>query len=287
MNNFELIDDYLTNRLSGENKIAFEKQVDSDPSLKADLELQKAIVESVKKARAAELKTMLQNVPLGGGAGLTQFSVMKMAAGIVGAGLLIAALSYYFSHSNEDNPNLSTSLEDSIKKVNPSEFEPLEEAPAAKPLEDEKSDPSTELESKAAVKPVEGSVAETPGVGHTPKVEVIDPTKEMMEDDSRPMVNRQMTKSPLTISQIGVDVVANDRKFDFHYQFSKDMLVLYGVFDKSLYEILEINGETHSVFMFYKEQYYLLDEKQTKITPLHPIVEDALVSKLNEYRGRK
>lgn len=61
--------------------------------------------------------------------------------------------------------------------------------------------------------------------------------------------------------------------------------MLFGTFDKGLYEILEINSDTHSVFMFYKDNYYLLDEKQAKITLLEPIKDKALVAKLKEYRG--
>jgi hypothetical protein len=40
------------------------------------------------------------------------------------------------------------------------------------------------------------------------------------------------------------------------------------------------------VFMFYKEQYYLLDVNQTKAAPLQPITDRELISKLKEYRGR-
>ena len=62
MSNFELIDDYLTNRLTESERVAFEQQVASDPSLKADVELQKNILQGIKNARAAELKAMLNNI---------------------------------------------------------------------------------------------------------------------------------------------------------------------------------------------------------------------------------
>ena len=52
------------------------------------------------------------------------------------------------------------------------------------------------------------------------------------------------------------------------------------------YEILEIHGDKHSVFLFYKEHYYLLDEKQSKITALEPINDAVLLKKLKEYQGR-
>jgi hypothetical protein len=285
MNSFELIDDYLTNRLTGDEKIAFEKQVEADPSLKTDLQLQKVILESVKKARAAELKTMLQNVPVGGSTGIAQFSVMKMAAGIIGAGLLIAALSYYFNNSGENGPNMSTSLEDSIKKVNPNDFEPLEEPLETTSKEEKKVEQKIQAETKPALKTTENPV-KTVIPATKPKVDLVDPTKDMIEGDSRPLVSQQTAKTPMSISHIKVDVLPDDKKYSFHYEFSGGKLLLYGAFDKSLYEILEINGEAKSVFMFYQGQYYLLAEKQTKAAPLQPITDPELISKLKEFRGR-
>ena len=77
MSNFELIDDYLSNRLTGAEKEAFEKQLNNDPSLKSDLDFQKRIVEGIRTARATELKSMLSKVPVGGASASMDFSVMK------------------------------------------------------------------------------------------------------------------------------------------------------------------------------------------------------------------
>jgi len=285
MSNFELIDDYLTNRLSGEAKIDFEKQVEADPSLKTDLQLQKVILESVKKARAAELKTMLQNVPIGGSTGIAQFSVMKMAAGIIGAGLLLAALSYYFSNTGDNGPKMSTSLEDSIKKVNPNDFEPLEEPLATTAKEEKKNERQPKVENKPDPKTTENPV-KTTASATKPKMDLVDPTKDMLEGDSRPLISQQTPKKPVSTSHIKVNVLTDDKKYSFHYQFSEGKLLLYGAFDTSLYEILEINGEMHRVFMFYKDHYYLLGENQTKAAPLQPIMDPELISKLKEFRGR-
>ena len=151
MNNFELIDDYLTNKLGEAEKAAFEKQLESDPALKADVALQNQILEGVRKARAAELKTMLQNVPIGGSA--ISWPVLRMAAGIVGAGVLIAGLSYYFrSHENINPSSLSTSIEDSIKQKEKT-TEPMEEKKVESTLEEAKNNESVKVVEKK--KPVE------------------------------------------------------------------------------------------------------------------------------------
>ena len=281
MNNVELIDNYLTNRLSDENKAAFEKELESNAALKADVAMQKIIVESVKNARAAELKLMLNNVPI---AGSTSFSlpILKMAAGIVGAGLLIAALSYYFKDNSTPNPNLSTSLEDSIKKVDSSEFEPLEEPVATEtPKEEEKINEPVLPKKESIKEPVKELV--TP---QTPKLNLLDPSKDNISENSSAPSKNEIPKSAISVSHIAVDIIGNEKKYKFHYQFAGGKLLLYGSFDKSLYEIMEINGDNHSIFMFYKEQYYLLDEQQLKITLLQPITDGALLGKLKEYRAR-
>jgi hypothetical protein len=61
-------------------------------------------------------------------------------------------------------------------------------------------------------------------------------------------------------------------------------LILYGKFDNGLYEIIEVNGSAHSMFLYYKDYFYLLDEKQIAITPLAPINDLQLIKKLKEYR---
>src|SRR6185295_8137837 len=98
MSNFELIDDYLTNRLGEQEKAAFEQRMLSDPAMLADVDFQKHVLEGVKKARAAELKAMLNNVPVGGGfsSGLT---AGKIAAGVVAAGIVATSLYLYLKPS--------------------------------------------------------------------------------------------------------------------------------------------------------------------------------------------
>src|SRR5258706_14798338 len=67
MSNFELIDDYLTNRLGEQERVSFEQELGSDPALKADVDLQKHIVAGAKKGRAGGLQAMRNNVPVEGG----------------------------------------------------------------------------------------------------------------------------------------------------------------------------------------------------------------------------
>jgi hypothetical protein len=116
---------------------------------------------------------------------------------------------------------------------------------------------------------------------------VVDPTGDLTSDNNQDqIVSTENSKSALTASHIQVETDSSSKKYNFHYQFNNGKLQLFGPFDKSLYEILEINGDSHAVFLFYRENYYVLDEQQNQITKLHLIKDSALLKKLKEYRGR-
>jgi hypothetical protein len=284
MNNFELIDDYLTNRLGETERSAFEQQVASDPTLKEELDLQLEIIEGVKKARALELKAMLNKVPVSG-ATVINFPMMRMAASVVGAGVLVAALGYYFNTHKDMVPNMSTSIEDSIHKIDPKEFEPLEE-----PTDSNKTvETKEEIVKQPTTKTIPAKKKAVSVQPAQPKIEALDPSQEIIdnqEDGASTTVKSPVKPNTITVSHIAVDIISENKEYTFHYKFIQNKLVLFGSFDKSLYEILEINGDNHSVFMYYKENYYQLDEKQTKITPVVAIQNPVLLAKLKEYRSR-
>jgi hypothetical protein len=284
MKNFELIDDYLANRLSEADKTSFEGELQMNTELQREVAVQHIVIEGVKKARAAELKAMLNNVPVGGSINLEWPSSLKIAAGVVGAGLLIAGLSYYFNGKENLNPaSLSTSIEDSIKQPNQQTDQPSQEPqPEVQTLPNEPK--NEEKKSETPSKKEEPKMAEPA----RPKIEVLEPTEELAENARAEKDNGTASnnRSQVSVSHIAVETDATNKRYSFHYQFTQGKLHLYGDFDKGLYEIVEVNGDSHAVFLYYKELYYLLDEKQVAITKLEPIKDKTLISKLKEYRGR-
>ena len=285
MSNFELIDDYLTNRLTESERMAFEQQVASDPSLKADIAIQKNTIDGIKNARAAELKTMLNNVSIGSPVS-SGFTNLKIAAGVIGAGILIGSLYYYYQPKVlTEVPNLSTSIQDSVQG-NDSVESSEKLIPVEEPTKENSNQP-------VVVEPKEGKTIEPKkenkisSAVNQPKIEVIDPTDEMSSEDNQSNIAiSENSKSAVTESHIQVETDSSSKKYNFHYQFNNSKLQLFGPFDKSLYEILEINGDSHAVFLFYRENYYLLDEKQDQIAKLSLIKDSSLIKKLKEYRGR-
>jgi hypothetical protein len=280
MSNFELIDSYLTNRLNEQERQAFEQQIKSDPALKADVEFQASIVEGLKKARAAELKAMLNKVPVNNTP--VQFSVLKMAAGLVGTAVLVSAIYLYFKKDNQSEvPGPTTPIEDSTKQK-----EQTKEVKATEEVTNEGQSTEvnkTEDKKEPSVKPAEKI---TPSKNVTkPKLDVVNPSEDLTESTpTRETV--EPSKPGLATPAIEVEVDSASKKYSFHYQFVNGKVILFGSFDKSLYEILEINGETHSTFLFYKENYFTLDESKHEITRLEAIKDKALIKKLKEYRDK-
>lgn len=275
-----MIDDYLSNRLSEADRKTFEQQLQSDPALKADVEFQSQIIEGLKQARIAELKAMLNKVPVGGSS--IQLTPLRIAAGLVGAAVLITAAYFYYRNNEQPLPKISTSLEDSIKIAEDQKPEPIESTP-------EQTEESKKEEVKPAVKKQESVKSEKPVPSKTqvakPTIDVIDPSADLNE--STPSKGTELTAKPaISPSKVDVDIDSTNKKYGFHYQFVKENVVLFGDFDKSLFEIIEINGEVHSLFLYYKQNYYRLDETQTEVTPLQVVTDKALIQLLREYRSK-
>jgi hypothetical protein len=283
MSNFDLIDDYITNRLRGEDREQFERQLANDPALKTEVELQQRIVKTIQAARAGELKAMLNKVPVGGGVSF-DFPALRMAAGLVGAGVLAATLYYSFKPSIAPQ-DASTDL---LKKTEQLKPEPSPEttitpddrsqenvdSAAGTSVAPELKEPATTPRRKegAQVKPVE-----------KPTISVTNPAEELAEAGTAAVPHGTAAANPAP-APIEVEVSAETKKYDFHYQFESGKLQLFGNFDRSLFEVIEVNGGDRALFLYYKEQFYTLNEKQATPERLVALRDAALLSKLRQYR---
>jgi hypothetical protein len=250
--------------------------MEGDPALKGEFEFQKQIVESVKHARAVELKAMLNNVPVGGGS----WGAGKIAAGVISAGIVATSLYFYF---NDEEVITNTTEETQQEVIQPSGDENKAENAEVAATDEATKDGADETganNSKEIAKDIKSKVSKPV---QKPDIQVVDPSEELTEEKD---TNVTPGRSEISTSKMEVITESSDKKHTFHYQFVQGKLLLYGPFDKSLYEILEIHGEGHAVFLFYRENYYMLDERQSKITPLGAIQDTELLKKLKEYRGR-
>lgn len=279
MSQFELIDDYLANRLSDGAKVEFEKQMEGDPQLKTEVEFQKQIIEGIKKARVTELKSMLNNVPVGGGVLSTgKVALATLSAGIVGTLL-------YFTLQSSQVTNQSTTEEVITEQPVEASKENSESEKANS--EDITNQPTQQTITEIKEAPKANNKTKTNTTTDSPKVEVMDLTNELTSEANESIETATNTKSVVSPSTMDVETVSGDKLYPFHYQFVSGKLVLYGPFDSNLYEIIEVNGAHHSVFLYYKDGYYSLNEAADTIVPLILIRDDELLSRLKKYRSNK
>lgn len=279
---FELLDDYLSNRLNGEDKLSFEKKLKADPELAKELNVQQSLIDGIRKVRATELKAMLNNIPVSAVQTGSNSILTKTATWVVVAGIVATGIYLYFNASKTNEP-----VKEQLP-VEQSEVEPSQPA-AIEPSQPEIKTITEPTKEESPVEQKSEDVAVAAPEVKQPTLEVYDPTREETDEAIRKFELEQLEiiSKAFVTSSIEVETDNANRKLSFHYMFKNGKLVLYGAFEEHLYEILEfISGEKRTVVLFYKTNYYLLDINKDNPTPLSPIRDQTLLKKLKEYRGK-
>lgn len=253
----ELLDNYLANRMSAEERSTFELRLNGDPSLQNEYDLQKQVVEIIRQARAAELKAMLNKVPVpsqGNSVGT------KLTVGV--AVVFIAAGAMWYLNQNQDA--MPASVEAPIR-------EPVR---VEKPVEEQPTSTAAEQSVEPAREQPSLKKAEAPR--HTPEVSV-QPDKNQTSagtEDSRPSL-AQKPVPPAGPARRSLRVVAvGESKNTFHYQYEGNLLYLHGPFDSSAYSVINVGFERGTTpVLKYNDTFYLLDERDGAIHPLEPVTD--------------
>lgn len=277
----EMMDDYLSNRLSAEDKSAFEQQVQADPQLAQEFGIQKGLVEGLKQARVVELKSMLNNIPVspvsGGSSLLTKVGTWVVVAGLVVTGI------YFYSTKEEETASGIRQIAEQTPEVQPQTEEAPETEPDTTPdQQDEPAKPVEKVEKKKS-SPQADVTEPAPA-----KPDVFVPSEET-DEATREYERAEMEniKKAFVTSSIAVETDTMSKKYSFHYVFRDSKLILYGAFEQNVYEILEFIGdEKRTVVLFYKSNYYLLDIAKTEPTKLSPIRDPKLLKMLKTHRSK-
>ncbi|UII26968.1 hypothetical protein LVD15_00595 [Fulvivirga maritima] len=317
MSEVEKIDAYFGNEMTEAEKMDFENSVQNDPSLKKEFEFQNDIVNALRENRKAELKAMLNKVPVSGSMSAgSSFSVGKIASLIVGAAIM--GISVYFltnSDAAESTATISTTenqpvkpetlLEPAISNEKSNSDEELisiesEQASSSESNEanvqnfsDEQSSPEKSEDNMTSVSSTTNNTEATQNVVVS-KPEINKPVlsnfndaqnnADSLEAPGGSLVNKTYKEQ----KSIEVEIEEGSKRHNFHYHFVDGKLFLLGDFDKNLYEILEINTDSDkAIFLYYKDQYYSLDKQQEKIEALTPIKDNSLVAKLERIRSEE
>lgn len=278
---FELIEKYLRGELSAEESAVFEQQLKSDPELRKEFNFQKEVIEGIRKARIAQLKAMLNNVPVPPANPLSTGVVAKIIGAVVIVGSISTALYFYFK-SDPTEQSFIPSEEPALQEEEPA-LEPAHKpADSAESPTDKPADETDKQNESTARRPKSESISANPQLQvFTPADEEL---KEQIEKEHRQLKN---IESGFVTSSIEVETNNESRKHNFHYAFHNNKLVLYGNFEDNLYEILEfLSGNDRTVVLYYKNNYYLLDTDKEDPTPLVAIRDKALLDKLKKFRKK-
>jgi len=287
---FEMLDDYLANRLSEADRSVAEEKIASDPELKRELSIQRQVIEGLRQARIAELKQILNNTPIpppapGGQALLVKLGAAVVTAGIIGTGL------YFFL---KDDTGTVAQESAAPAQQEPAAVVPQAQQPAAEGqpvIDSQATAPQPELKTPAPAAEKKKAITDTSAqpAGEPQKPAAFDPTEDETTSTPAASADAPVISGAARNSRSSSIAVENvvDKKYNFHYQFKEGKLLLYGPFsERSTYEILEFfaDNKRNTVILYYKDGYYLLHEDADKVTPLKPITDPAMLSKLKEYR---
>jgi hypothetical protein len=306
---FELLDEYLRNKLDVADKAAFEQKLQANADLQREYKLQQKIAEGLRKARTTELKNMLNNIPVSSVHGSEISTGVKTLISLTVAGLVATGIYLYLDKDETETPArqiTKTETPADIPAETETESTPTSEAePDANtnaPASSAPSSTETPQPEKSKQQPVvteqqpaakESASVNKPVIApkqkdsvSKPEIHVFEPGEETestkaVDDKTATESTPKTNKTTLTVK-----TDANNKKYNFHYQFKNGELYLFGPFDKKLIEIMEFFSDNkHTVFLFHENKYYLLNEASEKVKPLSAITDQTLIKKLKEHRS--
>ena len=287
MTNYERIEAYLNNELSESEGQQLMQDVNSDPSLKSEFQFQESVIDGIKDYRKKELIARLDNIQVAS----TGQSMLLKAIGLVGIATVVSVGTYFWVNSGDDLP-INNEEKNNIEQIVTQPEEPQEVA-----IDEIKKDDIAEEEA-VTTETVAETVDSTPAVTATPKEDkptvipdVVIPDVEEPESGTSLDVEEDlsapeaMAASSIRLrSSTDVEVKLN-KKYDFHYQVKNGGLILYGNFNNSPFEVIELNtNQGINSYLYFENHFYSLANDSEEIKPLKAIENKELIKELEKRR---
>ena len=283
MTNRERIEAYFDNQLSTTEEESLLRDIESDSSLKTEFEFQQDIVEGIQAYRKEQLIARLNNVKVAS----TGTSTLTKVIGTMGvAAIITGGLFWYFD--SDKAVQMPVEEIEVVEKSSPVKGNDLETIPAEQNGENivaEKAGSPTANDNNAdSNKPVSKSAEST-----TPDVQVpdmVEPDSEgisAVDDDSR--APESLSTQSVAVSSSGDVEIKLDKKYNFHYQVLNGDLTLYGEFNDSKFEVIELKTNLGiKLYLYYNNRYFELKNDSEKIRPLVPVESKEIITELDKRR---
>ncbi len=267
---FQLLDGYLLDQLNETEKAEFEQRLTSDPELKQEYLFQKEVIQGIRTNRIQELKTLLNNVPVGTAPGIGSTFSIKLLAGVLVTGAIATGIYFYMKEDKSGNSSDQTNTSQS--NIPPASI----------------SDSVSDNQSIEDVEEPQNIQTPQPSVLEKSRKEIVKSNEEISESTRlKEQEALKIVSSTFVTSSREVITDNSQAAHKFHYSFRNGKLILYGSFDTNQYQILEfITANNHIYFLQYKMDYYLLDASASAPTPLAPIQDKQLIEKMRELRKK-
>jgi len=302
LNYMDQVEAYLDGSMASESIQSFEARMASDPLLKQEVEVQREIIEGLRSARKAELKSMLNEVPVSTG----YLSAGIKAASVIAVGLLLGTGGYYIYQDMQSSKT-------EISQVEPIVHEERTVETLEIPADENKPTSAESTASDSGIEQIEPDV-----LVDQSQSEIVDSSPQATEEESLidsesiiasaerpefldsvsddPNAGKSVTKPEISSGSkeiASVSTVAFEtrkhRKYTFHYQFDKNnTLILYADFDNKPFEILEINSKSgRSLYLDFNNTFFPIDDSEKKVQPLEPLADKQLIQELRIIQKNK
>lgn len=295
----EQIDNYHSGRMTPEEVIAFEKELATNPELKAESDLQREVVNGLKEFRKTQLKARLDAIDVTPSwiEFAQQSTLMKSFGGVAVATLIGAGI--YFNAERIETPSMDNDIVIDAPNYESPDFvwslgeEDKNEIVTLDPLPEKKKEIPLS-------KPVEEKTPQT--MTNVVAEEVKTEKKEFTPDFNAPnaksiqdeealktaSLDELPQKQAVAVNNDPIDVKTEITKsLDVKYKYYDGKLFLTGDFDRAPYEILEINSASgRRIYVKYLDKYYQVGVTD-QLTALPEVTDTAVIEELKLLRQNK
>lgn len=286
MTNNERIEAYFNNELPEADKQQLMQDINSDASLKSEFQFQESVIDGIKDYRKQELIASLDNIQVVS----TGQSILLKSIGAVGIAAVVTIGTYMWVNRTDDSllaPEETNNTEQLVAQPEETQDEVVKEIKPNSIIEEERV--NNELIAEPVITEsvsVKSDDDKSPAIPDITIPEVQEPESgtsvDVDEDLSAPDA---MASSTIRLRSSTDVEVKLSKKYDFHYQVKNGRLILFGNFNKSPFEVIELKtNQGISSYLYFENHFYTLANNSEEIKPLIVIVNEQLIKQLEKRR---
>lgn len=287
MTNYEKIEAFFDGELNEAERESLLREIESDPALKQEFELQKDIIEGIKAYRKEQLIARLDRLDVAASGQLTLLKTL----GLIGLTGILLVGGYILlkpdvqapaeSATTTELPQAAPQKPDLHKEIPVEESQPEEQTLITSDENEGRKDVT------AAKEPVETTKKKKVATPPTVTIpEFAEPVNEVPQiADEGPDAPSPVTSAAVRLKENTTVEVKFSKRYKFHYQVKDGGLILYGEFDQGPFEVIEVKtNKGIASYLYYHNNFYCLETDSEEIKPLVAVTNPELIKQLEKRR---